>query len=96
MTQVQITAAIEKAYDVKVLKIEPDKVNSKNVFRVKVMYNGGNWNTAFQVNTIVIDGETGARIPQFKHHSSGRSLPGNFDSKPNRQPPDALRRHIWR
>ena len=96
MTQSQITAAIEKSYDVRVLKIYADKENGKSVFRVKVMYNGGDWNTAFQVNTIVIDAETGERVPQFKHQSSGRSLPGNYDSKPNRQSPDALRRHIWR
>ena len=96
MTQSQITTAIEKSYDVRVLKINADKENGKSVFRVKVMYNGGNWNTAFQVNTIVIDAKTGERVVQFKHHSSGRSLPGNYDSMPNRQPPDALRRHIWR
>ena len=96
MTQSQITAAIEKSYDVRVLKIYADKENGTSVFRVKVMYNGGDWNTAFQVNTIVIDAETGERVAQFKHQSSGRSLPGNYDSMPNRQPPDALRRHIWR
>ena len=96
MTQSQVAAATEKSYDVRVLKIYADKENGKSVFRVKVMYNGGDWNTAFQVNTIVIDAETGKRVVQFKHQSSGRSLPGNYDSMPNRQPPDALRRHIWR
>ena len=96
MTQSQVAAATEKSYDVRVLKIHADKENGKSVFRVKVMYNGGDWNTAFQVNTIVIDAETGERVAQFKHQSSGRSLPGNYDSIPNRQPPDALRRHIWR
>ena len=96
MTQSQVAAATEKSYDVRVLKIYADKENGKSVFRVKVMYNGGDWNTAFQVNTIVIDVETGERVAQFKHQSSGRSLPGNYDSMPNRQPPDALRRHIWR
>ena len=96
MTQSQVAAATEKSYDVRVLKIYADKENGKNVFRVKVMYNGGDWNTAFQVNIIVIDAETGERVAQFKHQSSGRSLPGNYDSMPNRQPPDALRRHIWR
>jgi len=96
MTQSQVAAATEKSYDVRVLKIYADKENGKSVFRVKVMYNGGDWNTAFQVNTIVIDAETGERVAQFKHQSSGRSLSGNYDSVPNRQPPDALRRHIWR
>ena len=96
MTQSQVAAATEKSYDVRVLKIYADKESGKSVFRVKVMYNGGDWNTAFQVNTIVIDAKTGERVAQFKHQSSGRSLPGNYDSMPNRQPPDALRRHIWR
>jgi len=96
MTQSQVAAATEKSYDVRVLKIYADKENGKSVFRVTVIYNGGDWNTAFQVNTIVIDAETGERVAQFKHQSSGRSLPGNYDSMPNRQPPDALRRHIWR
>ena len=96
MTQSQVTASIENSYDVRVLKIYADKENGKSVFRVKVMYNGGDWNTAFQVNTIVIDAKTGEPVVQFKHQSSGRSLPGNYDSKPNRQSPDALRRHIWR
>jgi len=96
MTQSQVAAATEKSYDVRVLKIYADKENGKSVFRVKVMYHGGDWNTAFQVNTIVIDAETGERVAQFKHQSSSRSLPGNYDSIPNRQSPDALRRHIWR
>ena len=96
MTKGQVKAATEKTYDVRVLKINPDKKDGKDVFIVKVMYNGGNWNTAFQVNTIVIDANTGKRVSQFRHQSSGRSLSGNYDAMPNRQPPDALRRHIWR
>ena len=96
MTKGQVKAATEKTYDVRVLKINPDKKDGKDVFIVKVMYNGGNWNTAFQVNTIVINANTGKRVSQFRHQSSGRSLSGNYDAMPNRQPPDALRRHIWR
>ena len=96
MTKGQVKAATEKTYDVRVLKINPDKKDGKDVFIVKVMYNGGNWNTAFQVNTIVIDANTGKRVSQFTHQSSGRSLSGSYDAMPNRQPPDALRRHIWR
>ncbi|HIA82671.1 MAG TPA: hypothetical protein EYO02_11305, partial [Rhodospirillales bacterium] len=41
MTQSQVAAATEKSYDVRVLKIYADKENGKSVFRVKVMYNGG-------------------------------------------------------
>ena len=96
MTMGQVKAATQQTYDVRVLKIYPDEKDGKDVFIVKVMYNGGNWNTAFQVNTIVIDVKTGKRVPQFRHQSSGRSLLGHYDAVPNRQPPDALRRHIWR
>ena len=96
MAKGQVKAATEKTYDVRVLKIDPGKKDGKDIFIVKVMYNGGNWNTAFQVNTIVIDANSGERVSQFRHQSSGRSLSGNYDAMPNRQPPDALRRHIWR
>jgi hypothetical protein len=96
MNQAQVRAALEKDYDVKVLKITPGADAKRRVFIVKIMYNGGNFNTAFQVNTIVVDAETGKRISQFRHGPSGRSLPGTFDSVPNRQRADALRGHIWR
>lgn len=97
LSESQIRAVIENAYDAKVLKIYPGEDNGRSVYFVKVMFNGGNYNTAFQVNTLVIDANTGKRISQFRHGSSGRSLPGNYDSRPNRQSPDALRSgHIWR
>lgn len=96
LSEAQVRAAVERDFDVRVLKIYPDKNNGRDVFNVRVMYNGGDWNTAFQVNTLVIDAETGRRVQQFSHGSSGRSLPGNYDTVPNRQSPDALRRHIWR
>ena len=95
-SQKQIRASVEKQYDAKVLKIYPGKDAGRAVFFVRVMYNGGNFNTAFQVNTLVIDANTGKRVKQFRHGSSGRELSGNYDSSPNRQAPDALRGHIWR
>ena len=96
MSKSQIKASIEKQYDAKVLKISAGKDAGRPVFFVKVMFNGGNYNTAFQVNTLVIDANTGKRSPQFRHGASGRHLSGNFDSSPNRQLPGALRGHIWR
>jgi len=96
MTQAEVRATVEKDYDVKVLKITPGSDANRPVFIVKIMFNGGNFNTAFQINTIVIDAETGRRISQFRHGSSGRTLPGTFDSVPNRQRTDALRGNIWR
>ena len=97
LNEAQIRTAVEDTYDAKVLKIYPGKDEGRDVFFVRVMYNGGNFNTAFQVNTLVIDADTGKRVSQFRHESSGRSLSGDFDSQPNRQSPDALRSgHIWR
>ena len=96
MSQVQVRTAVEKDYDVKVIKITPGTDAKRPVFFVKIMYNGGNFNTAFQINTIVIDAGSGKRIPQFRHGSSGRRLPGTFDSIPNRQLTDGLRGSIRR
>ena len=96
MSEAQVRAAVENDYDVKVIQITPGIDTERVVFYVRIMYNGGNFNTAFQINTIVIDAETGKRIAQFRHGSSGRTLPGNFDSIPNRQLTDALRGRIRR
>ena len=96
LSKAQVQAAIEKQYDAKVIKIYPGTDAGRPVFFVRVMFNGGNYNTAFQVNTLVIDAETGKRVPQFRHRSSGQELSGSYDSRPNRQAPAALRGHIWR
>ncbi|MEE2745634.1 MAG: hypothetical protein VX617_02010 [Pseudomonadota bacterium] len=96
LTKSQVKQGVENKYDVKVLDITLGESNGVAAFIVKVMYNGGNWNTAFQVNTIVIDTETGKRIRQFGHNPSGRTLAKNRDAVPNRQTPNALRGHIWR
>ena len=96
MSKRVIQANIEKKYDAKVLKMFIGKDLGKPVYFVRVMFNGGNYNTAFQVNTLVIDAQTGKRLPQFRHGSSGRQLSGTMDNSPNRQSPGALRGHIWR
>jgi hypothetical protein len=96
MSKEQVHVSIEKQYAAKVLNILQGKDMGRSVFFVKVMFTGGNYNTAFQVNTIVIDSNTGKRLPQFRHGPSGRQLSGSHDASPNRQSPSALRGHIWR
>ena len=96
MNENSIRAAVEAKYDVKVLSVERDDRDGSKLFRVKVMYKGGDWNTAFQVNTLVIDGNTGKMVLQFQHKSSGRSLAETQDVVPNRQRPDALRGYVWK
>ena len=91
-----ILANIEKEYDAKVIKMFIGNDMGRSVYFVRVMFNSGNYNTAFQVNTLVIDAQTGKRLPQFRHGPSGRQLSGTMDNSPNRQSPGALRGHIWR
>jgi hypothetical protein len=96
MSKKAIQVGIEKSYDAKVLKISKGKNRGRSVFFVKVMFNGGNFNTAFQVNTLVIDSNTGKPLSQFHHESSGRQLSAAHSNSPNRQWPGALRGHVWR
>ena len=96
MSKRTIQAKIEKEYDAKVIKMFIGNDMGRSVYFVRVMFKGGNYNTAFQVNTIVIDAKTGKRLPQFRHGASGRQLSGTIDNSPNKQSPAALRGHVWR
>lgn len=92
----EVRAAIEKQYKVKVLKINAVTVDGKSAFKVTVMYPGGDFNTAFQVNTLIVDATTGKTVSQFRHISSGHVSAAGGDTTPNRQPVDALRAKPWR
>ncbi len=96
MTKQQVADHVATEFGVKVLDVRPDEVDGKAVFLVKVMFLGGNFNTAFQVNTWVVDAEDGKRISQFQHLPSGQTFSGGHKSHPNRQSTDALRGHVWR
>jgi hypothetical protein len=96
MSKDQVAAQVAEEFGVQVLDVRPETADGKAVFVVKIMFLGGNFNTAFQVNTWVVDAETGKRIPQFRHRSSGHELSGGNRSRANRQPVDALRGHVWR
>lgn len=92
----EVRASIEKKFNVKVLKINAVTVDGKSAFKVTVMYPGGNFNTAFQVNTLIIDANTGETVSQFRHIASGSVSANGGDTKTNRQPVDALRTIPWR
>lgn len=96
MSKDQVSAHVAKEFGVQVLDVRPDTADGKAVFIVKVMFLGGNFNTAFQVNTWVVDAEDGKRISQFQHLSSGQKRAGGHDAHANRQRANALRGHIWR
>ena len=71
----QVTAQIEEAYAVKVLRVEPAEIDSRPVWMVTVMNDGGTSNAAFQVTTLAVDRESGELVPAFRHLESGYSLP---------------------
>lgn len=86
-----IKMSIEKTYDVKVLRIQEGEQGDRSVYRVTFMNHGGNDNAAFQVNTIVVDAETGKLVPQFRHLVSGYRLSATRERTLSRQATDALR-----
>lgn len=71
-SKAEVKAMIEKTYGVKVLRIDDTRANDLDAFAVRVMNPGGNFNEAFQINTLVVDKRTGRLISQFRHLSDGR------------------------
>ncbi len=91
-----VRTSIAEKFDVKVLKINAVTVDGKPAFKVTVMYPGGNFNTAFQVNTLIVDADSGKLVSQFRHLASGHLSASGGDTITNRQPVDALRIKPWR
>jgi hypothetical protein len=88
---------IEEAYDVDVLRARPGQIDGRAVWLLTVMNKGGDFNTAYQVNTLAVDQETGKLVPAFRHGASGTARPGaeSRDDKVGLRP-DAARSGTWR
>ena len=71
MTEAEVKKSIEQTYNVKVLGVKKIESQGGSAFRVTFMNPGGDFNTAFQVTSVVVDGNTGKLISQFRHRSSG-------------------------
>lgn len=71
LSEAAARTALEREYGVEVLRITADEQDDIPVFLVRVMNPGGNFNEAFQVNTLVVDRKTGKLVPQFRHGASG-------------------------
>ncbi len=84
MSEDQVRTVIERDYGVQVLRVSPGTADGRNVFMVTVMNPSGDFNEAFQVNTLVVDAETGRLVPQFRHLPSGQSFSGALSHVPNR------------
>ncbi len=84
MTENEVKSAVEKAYPVQVLQIRDIEVDGRAAYAVTVMTHGGDFDDAFQVNTFIIDADTGKLIPVFRHLDSGYVLPDGGDRDTNR------------
>ncbi len=97
MTANQVKAKIAKDFGVKVLKVRPAKADGRKVYLVTMMNPGGDFNEAFQVNTIIVDAETGKLVSRFRHRASGHDPNEALSFAPNRQPTGTLREGFtWR
>ena len=75
MSQKEIAGKVEKEFGVQVLRVEPMAEDGKNMFAVTVMSPAGNRNSAYQVNTVVVDAATGNLVIRWGHGPSGHYLP---------------------
>ena len=71
VAQSEAVRMIEQTYDVEVLRARPGQIDGRQVWLLTVMNRGGDFNTAFQVNTLAVDQETGRLVPAFRHGPSG-------------------------
>ncbi len=74
MSESKARAAIEETYGVQVLSVEEIGKDGWQAFVVKVMNPPGDFDEAFQVNTLVIDRQTGLLVPQFRHLPAGHQM----------------------
>ena len=80
----QVRSSIEKTFGVKVLRIRDMLSEGRAAFAVTIMNPGGNFDEAFQVNTIVVDRATGKLISQFRHRDAGYDLSNTLDRNTSR------------
>ncbi|HLI12732.1 MAG TPA: PepSY domain-containing protein [Alphaproteobacteria bacterium] len=98
LSQDQIKAEIEKTYGVSVLRMKEIEVAGKPAYAVTVMNKGGNDNRAFQVNTILVDPESGHLVSAYRIMPDGYDFSDVLETNPNKQPSDLLARrgnHPW-
>ena len=96
ITEEEVARRLAERFGVNVLASEQTLAEGRLAYRLKVMNAGGNRNGAFRVSTVVVDAETGELVSQFHHRRAGHEFSGAATNRANRQPPEALRGHIWR
>ncbi len=73
--QSEAAKMVAQTFDVQVLRVRAGQFGGRGVWLITVMNRGGDFNTAFQVNTLAVDQGTGELVPTFRHRSSGYDLP---------------------
>ena len=98
LTADQVARAVTAEFDVDVLRVRPmDGPGGEPAYAVTVMLPGGSRNNAFQLTTVLVEGNTGALSPQFRHGPTGHQLPGAPSFvPPTIQDGPALRRSLNR
>jgi len=84
LSAAEVGQQIAKTYPVNVLSVRDIEVDGRIAYAVTVMTKGGNFDDAFQVNTIIVDADTGKLIPVFRHRDSGYILPDAGDRETRR------------
>ena len=90
MSADEVAAAIAEAYGVTVLRVVAIEEDGRSVFRVTIMNPGGDFDEAFQVNTLLVDADTGKLVSAFRHRASGHDPSQAASYEPNRNAPDSL------
>ncbi len=71
----QVRQQVAQNYEVDVLRINEGELDGKAVWLVTVMNSGGNFNDAFQVNTLAIDKASGELVPSYRNSGNEQRLP---------------------
>ncbi len=90
MSADEVASAIAEAYGVTVLRVVPAKEDGRSAFRVMIMNPGGDFDEAFQVNTLLVDAESGKLVSGVRHRASGYEASQAASFETNRHAPDSL------
>ena len=79
----RLAKAVGERFGVTVLKAEPAAIDGHQLYRIVVMNPGGDFNSAYEVRTLLIDPETGELVPAFQQEQSGYRTALPADREPN-------------
>ncbi len=97
VTARQASRQFAETYGVQVLKVRSGEIGGKRVYLLTVMNPKGDFNEAFQVNTVAVAADTGNLIAGFRHRVSGYDANQAPSFKPNLNSADTLSwGFIWR